>query len=365
MQLPNLTQLNNYRLLGRSGLRVSPLCLGTMTFGTDWSFGADREESRKMFDLYVERGGNFIDTANNYTNGTSEAFVGEFIAQNRDRLVLATKYSLNTHPGDPNAGGNHRKNLVQALEASLKRLKTDYIDIYWLHCWEFRTPIEEVMRALDDLVRAGKVLYLGISDTPAWKVAQANTIADLRGWTPFIAMQVEYNLIERTPERDLIPMAQELNISVLPWSPLAAGLLTGKHSKRPEMVGENSETDLNSGRVNWVAEKLDDRNTSIADVVQKIAQEIGRFPSGNAPRTPAQVALNWLLQKNSSIVPIIGARTLKQLEDNLGCLDFMLSPEQIDYLDSVSQIDLGFPHAFINSEMVKDLISGGTKIRPL
>ncbi|MEN9565976.1 MAG: hypothetical protein RLZZ69_1172 [Cyanobacteriota bacterium] len=370
MQLPNLTQLNNYRLLGRSGLRVSPLCLGTMTFGTDWSFGADREESRKMFDLYVERGGNFIDTANNYTNGTSETFVGEFIAQNRDRLVLATKYSLNTHPGDPNAGGNHRKNLVQALEASLKRLKTDYIDIYWLHCWEFRTPIEEVMRALDDLVRAGKVLYLGISDTPAWKVAQANTIADLRGWTPFVAMQVEYNLIERTPERDLIPMAQELNISVLPWSPLAAGLLTGKHSKRPEMAGENSGTDLDSGRVNWVAEKLDDRNTSIADVVQKIAQEIGRFPSGNpkglashrAPRSPAQVALNWLLQKNSSIVPIIGARTIKQLEDNLGCLDFVLSPEQMDYLDNVSQIDLGFPHAFINSEMVKDLISGGTQI---
>jgi aryl-alcohol dehydrogenase-like predicted oxidoreductase len=354
MQLPNLTQLNNYRLLGRSGLRVSPLCLGTMTFGTDWNFGADQEESRKMFDLYIERGGNFIDTANNYTNGTSETFVGEFIAQNRDRLVLATKYSLNTHPGDPNAGGNHRKNLVQALEASLKRLKTDYIDIYWLHCWEFRTPIEEVMRALDDLVRAGKVLYLGISDTPAWKVAQANTIADLRGWTPFVAMQVEYNLIERTPERDLIPMAQELNISVLPWSPLAAGLLTGKHSQRPEMVGENSGTDLDSGRVNWIAEKLDDRNTSIADVVQKIAQEIGR--------SPAQVALNWLLQKNSNIVPIIGARTLKQLEDNLGCLDFVLSPEQMDYLDNVSQIDLGFPHAFINSEMVKDLISGGTNI---
>jgi aryl-alcohol dehydrogenase-like predicted oxidoreductase len=354
MQLPNLTQLNNYRLLGRSGLRVSPLCLGTMTFGTDWNFGADREESRKMFNLYVERGGNFIDTANNYTNGTSESFVGEFIAQNREHLVLATKYSLNTHPGDPNAGGNHRKNLVQALEASLKRLQTDYIDIYWLHCWEFRTPIEEVMRALDDLVRAGKVLYLGISDTPAWKVAQGNTIADLRGWTPFVAMQLEYNLIERSPERDLIPMAQELNISVLPWSPLAAGLLTGKHSKRPEMVGENSETDVDSGRVSWVAEKLDDRNTSIANVVQKIAQEIGR--------SPAQVALNWLLQKDSSIVPIIGARTLKQLEDNLGCLDFLLSPEQMDYLDNVSQIDLGFPHAFINSEMVKDLISGGTKI---
>jgi aryl-alcohol dehydrogenase-like predicted oxidoreductase len=354
MQPPNLTKLNNYRLLGRSGLRVSPLCLGTMTFGTDWNFGADQEESRKIFDLYIERGGNFIDTANNYTNGTSESFLGEFIGQNRQHLVLATKYSLNTHPGDPNAGGNHRKNLVQALEASLKRLKTDYIDIYWLHCWDFLTPIEEVMRALDDLVRAGKVLYLGISDTPAWKVAQANTLADLRGWTPFVAMQVEYNLLERSPERDLIPMAQELNISVLPWSPLAGGLLTGKYSKRPEMASENSEETVGGGRGNWVTDKLDDRNTSIADVVQKIAQEIGR--------SPAQVALNWLLQKSSNILPIIGARTIKQLEDNLSCLDFVLSSEQMDYLDSVSQIDLGFPHAFINSDMVKDLISGGTKI---
>lgn len=353
MKLPNLTQLNNYRLLGRSGLRVSPLCLGTMTFGTDWNFGADREESRKIFDLYIERGGNFIDTANNYTNGTSESFLGEFIAQNREHLVLATKYSLNTHRGDPNAGGNHRKNLVQSLEASLQRLKTDYIDIYWLHCWDFLTPIEEVMRALDDLVRAGKVLYLGISDTPAWKVAQANTLADLRGWTPFVAMQVEYNLLERSPERDLIPMAQELDISVLPWSPLAGGLLTGKHNKPSQMAGEHPET-VDSGRGSWVTDKLDDRNIRIANVVQKIAQEIGR--------SPAQVALNWLLQKNSNILPIIGARTIKQLEDNLSCLDFVLSPEYMDYLDGVSQIDLGFPHAFINSDMVKDLISGGTNI---
>lgn len=349
MQLANLTQLNNYRLLGRSGLRVSPLCLGTMTFGTDWNFGANQEESRKIFDLYIERGGNFIDTANNYTNGTSETFLGEFIAQHREHLVLATKYSLNTHRGDPNAGGNHRKNLVQALEASLQRLKTDYIDIYWLHCWDFMTPIEEVMRALDDLVRAGKVLYLGISDTPAWKVAQANTIAHLRGLTPFVAMQVEYNLLERSPERDLIPMAQELDISVLPWSPLAGGLLTGKYSKN-----SGTDTDVDGGRGSWVTDKLDDRNTRIADVVQKIAQEIGR--------SPAQVALNWLLQKNSNIVPIIGARTIKQLEDNLSCLDFVLPPQYMDYLDGVSQIDLGFPHAFINSDMVKDLISGGTNI---
>lgn len=194
-----MQELNHFRLLGNSGLRVSPLCLGTMTFGTDWIIGADKAESRNMFDLYIERGGNFIDTANNYAKGTSETFLGEFIGDKREQLVLATNYSLNTRPGDPNAGGNHRKNLIQSVEASLKRLQTDYIDLYWLHCWEFRTPIEEVMRALDDLVRAGKILYLGISDTPAWKTAQANTLAKLSGWTPFVALQTEYNLSERTP----------------------------------------------------------------------------------------------------------------------------------------------------------------------
>lgn len=340
-----LTQLNCFRLLGNSGLRVSPLCLGTMTFGTDWGFGADKAESRKMFDLYIERGGNFIDTANNYTNGTSETFLGEFIGDKREQLVIATKYSLNTRPGDPNAGGNHRKNLIQSVEASLKRLRTDYIDLYWLHCWEFRTPIEEVMRALDDLVRAGKILYLGISDTPAWKIAQANTLAKLSGWTPFIALQTEYSLIERTPEKDLLPMARDFDIAIMPWSPLASGLLTGKHSK----------SDVDSGRGMLVANKLSDRNTTISQAVAKVAQEIDK--------SPAQVALNWLLQKPGTVIPIIGARTVKQLEDNLGCLDFTLASEQMGYLDLVSQIDLGFPHTFISSDMVKSLISGGTNIR--
>lgn len=340
-----LSQLNCFRLLGNSGLRVSPLCLGTMTFGTDWGFGADKAESRKMFDLYIERGGNFIDTANNYTNGTSETFLGEFIGDKREQLVIATKYSLNTRPGDPNAGGNHRKNLIQSVEASLKRLRTDYIDLYWLHCWEFRTPIEEVMRALDDLVRAGKILYLGISDTPAWKIAQANTLAKLSGWTPFIALQTEYSLIERTPEKDLLPMARDFDIAIMPWSPLASGLLTGKHSK----------SDVDSGRGMLVANKLSDRNTTISQAVAKVAQEIDK--------SPAQVALNWLLQKPGTVIPIIGARTVKQLEDNLGCLDFTLASEQMGYLDLVSQIDLGFPHTFISSDMVKSLISGGTNIR--
>lgn len=343
-----MQELNHFCLLGNSGLRVSPLCLGTMTFGTDWVIGADKAESRKMFDLYIERGGNFIDTANNYANGTSEAFLGEFIGNKREQLVLATKYSLNTRPGDPNAGGNHRKNLVQSVEASLKRLRTDYIDLYWLHCWEFRTPVEEVMRALDDLVRAGKILYLGISDTPAWKIAQANTIAKLSGWTPFVALQTEYNLIERTPEKDLLPMAREFAIAILPWSPLASGLLTGKHSK-------SQQSEVDSGRAMMVTDKLNDRNASILQAVDKIATEI--------EKSPAQIALNWLLQKPGTVIPIIGARTVKQLEDNLGCLDITLTSEQMAYLDLVSQIDLGFPHTFISSDMIKNLISGGTTIR--
>src|SRR5919199_5407511 len=243
MQSEKLTELNHYRLLGRSRLRVSPLCLGTMTFGTEAGWGADKQESQKVFDLYVDRGGNFIDTADAYTSGTSETYLGEFIQSRREQLVLATKYTCNTRQGDPNAGGNHRKNMIQSVEASLKRLKTDYIDLYWLHMWEFRTPVEEVMRAFDDLVRAGKVLYIGVSDTPAWKVSQANMLADLRGWTPLIGLQIEYSLVERTVERDLIPMARELNIGVVPWSPLGGGVLTGKYSRanQPE-AKDNLET---------------------------------------------------------------------------------------------------------------------------
>lgn len=214
------TSLESYRLLGRSGLRVSPLCLGTMTFGSDWGWGADRDDSRRIFDAYVDRGGNFIDTANNYTGGTSERLLGEFAEGKRERLVLATKYTLTTRPGDPNSGGNHRKSMVRSVEQSLARLKTDYIDLLYLHAWDETTPVEEIVRAMDDLVRAGKVLYVGISDTPAWQVARMQAIADLRGWSPLIALQIEYNLIERTVERDLIPMARELGMGVIPWSPL-------------------------------------------------------------------------------------------------------------------------------------------------
>ncbi len=209
-----------YKLLGKSGLRVSELCLGTMTFGEEWGWGASRDESSQVFDAFVEAGGNFIDTANGYTDGTSEKIVGEFIAKERERFVVATKYSfplhMNTNKGNPNGSGNHRKSMMQSLEGSLKRLNTDYVDLYWLHAWDFMTPIEEVMRAFDDMVRSGKVLYIGISDAPAWIVAQANTLAQCYGWTPFVALQVEYSLVERTPERDLLPMAKAFDLAVTP-----------------------------------------------------------------------------------------------------------------------------------------------------
>ena len=218
-----------YRLLGKSGLRVSELCLGTITFGEEMGWGAPKEESRKVYDAFLEAGGNFIDTANVYTNGTSETFLGEFIKGHRERLVLATKYSLSPPRNDPNAAGNHRRNMMQAVEASLRRLQTDYIDLYWLHIWDQLTPVEEVMRAFDDLVRQGKILYAGVSDMPAWIVAKANTLADLRDWTPFVGLQIECSLIERTPERELLPMASSLGLGVTAWSPLAGGVLTGKY----------------------------------------------------------------------------------------------------------------------------------------
>ncbi len=231
--------LDTYRLLGRSGLRVSPLALGAMTFGTESGWGADADESRQLFDMYVDRGGNFIDTANSYSDGSSERLVGEFARGRRDQLVLATKYSCWTRRGDPNSAGNHRKSMVASVEQSLERLQTDYIDLLYLHLWDAMTPVEEILRAFDDLVRSGKVLYVGISDTPAWQVSRMQVIAELRGWSPLVALQIEYSLIERTGERDLIPMAREMGLGVLPWSPLAKGVLTGKYS--PADIGNRDE----------------------------------------------------------------------------------------------------------------------------
>lgn len=335
-----------YKLLGPSGLRVSELCLGTMTFGEEWGWGAPQDECHKIFDAFAEAGGNFVDTANLYTNGSSERIVGDCVAKDRDRWVVATKYSLNTGNGEINAGGNHRKNMVQAVNASLKRMNLDYIDLLWLHAWDGTTPVEEVMRAFDDLVRQGKVLYIGISDTPAWIVSQANTLAMLRGWTPFIGLQIEYSLKERTPERDLLPMAQAFGLGVTAWSPLAGGLLTGKYNlptedkqdtrrlERPENAGTITEQDL-----------------KMADVVLQVADFL--------ERSPAQVALNWIRQKNRSMIPIIGARKLSQIEENLACLDFELSEDQLHKLDEVSAISLGFPHDFLQSPMVQDFAFGG------
>ncbi|MBD2624616.1 aldo/keto reductase [Microcystis flos-aquae FACHB-1344] len=332
-----------YKLLGNSGLRVSELCLGTMTFGEDWGWGSDKEESRAVFRAFAEAGGNFLDTANLYTNGTSETLVGEFVKGDREKWVIATKYSLNTRPGDVNACGNHRKNLFQAVEASLKRLGTDYIDLLWLHLWDSLTPIEEVMRAFDDLVRMGKVLYIGISDSPAWIVSQGNTLATLRGWTPFIGLQIEYSLKERTPERELLPMAKALNIGVTAWSPLGGGVLTGKYNQPNPVDGRLSMTDQPF--------QIFDRDLKIAETVLEIAREI--------EKSPAQVALNWLRNRTNAVIPIIGARKLSQLQDNLACVDFNLTGEQLQRLDNISAISLGFPHELLASQFVRDILLGG------
>jgi aryl-alcohol dehydrogenase-like predicted oxidoreductase len=305
-----------------------------MTFGEDWGWGASKDESKKIFDAFAQAGGNFIDSANHYTIGTSEKFVGEFIASDREHFVLATKYSLNARPTDPNGGGNHRKSTVQALDASLKRLQTDYIDLYWVHAPDDLTPVDEMMRALDDMVRSGKVLYVGVSDFAAWVIAQANTLTDLKGWSPFVALQTQYSLIERTSERELLPMAENLDLAVTAWGPLGAGVLTGKYKSKSGPKGTRL------GDTEWGAATLTDHNLKIAETVKSIAQQIGR--------TSSQVALNWVRQqKRGVIIPIFGARTLAQAQDNLGALDFTLTDEQLSKLDEVSKIELGFPHDFI------------------
>jgi aryl-alcohol dehydrogenase-like predicted oxidoreductase len=341
-----------YRLFGHSGLRVSELCLGAMTFGSDWGWGADHAQSRAMFDAYAEAGGTFIDTANHYTGGTSETYVGEFIRPERHRFVLATKYTLNAQPENPNAGGNHRKSLVQALEGSLRRLGTDYVDIYWVHAWDFLTPAEEIMRALDDQVRAGKVLYVGVSDAPAWAVARANTLAQFRGWTPFAGLQIQYSLVERTPERELLPMAAALNLAVAAWSPLGGGVLTGKYPP-----GQPRPTDTRFSTGGWGDTFLTERNLAVAEAVAAVARDLGR--------SPAQVALAWLRQRPGNVVvPILGARRLDQLKDNLGCLDLTLAEGHLARLEAVSQVALGFPHDFLASPMVRQLVHGTAKVDP-
>jgi aryl-alcohol dehydrogenase-like predicted oxidoreductase len=337
-----------YRLLGNSGLRVSEAALGTMTFGDAHGWGSEKDEARKVYDAFREAGGNFIDTANFYTNGTSESFLGEFIQGQRQSIVMATKYTLAAPGTDPNAAGNQRKNMMQSVEASLKRLRTDYIDLYWVHMWDQITPVEEVMRGLDDLVRAGKVLYVGISDAPAWWIAQANTLAHLRGWSPFIGLQIEYNLIERTVERELIPMAKALNLGLTAWSPLSNGVLTGKYHGHG-----SSEPGRMSVEMMKPFMPEPQRTDRIVTAIKTVSDQTGR--------SMAQVALAWLRNRSVPVIPIIGARKLSQLQDNLASVDLTLSADQLKTLDEASRIELGFPYGIYAREMTRAICYGGMR----
>ncbi|MCE6987997.1 aldo/keto reductase [Dyadobacter sp. CY323] len=329
----NTTNVNpqtmNYRVLGKCGLRVSEFCLGTMTFGTDWGWGADKVTSKQIFDAFVNAGGNFFDTANRYTNGTSEQWLGEFVKPDRHSHVIGTKYSLKDRAGDLNFSGNHRKNMIRSLEESLKRMDTDFIDILWLHSWDFTTSVEEVLRALDDLVRSGKVLHLGISNAPAWVISQANTTADWRGLNRFSAIQIEYSLIQRAPERDLLPMAEELGISVTAWGGLGNGVLTAKY-----LDGE-------TGRLRENSPRFSERNIRIATELKTLSEELNV--------TPSQIALAWIMQQRSTVIPVLGIRHEAQLQMNLASREVILTDEVFKRLDAVSAIELGYPHDLLAS----------------
>ena len=329
-----------YRLLGRSGLRVSEIALGTMTFGNEWGVGAEKEESAKIFDAYAAAGGNFIDTANRYTEGTSERYVGEFIHADRDHFVVATKYTLFDRKNDPNFSGNHRKNMMRSVNESLKRLNTDYIDLLWVHAWDFMTPVDEVLRGLNDLISSGKVQYIGISDTPAWVVSRANTMAELRGWVGFSALQVEYSLIQRTPERDLTPMAHEMGLAVTGWAPLAGGALSGKY-----LTG-------GQGRVPEVSIRRNERSTVIAQKVVEVAEKMGA--------TPAQVAVRWAMQQQFTSIPIVGSRKVEQITDCLGAAGIVIPDNLLAELNEVSKIEPGFPHDFLQGAAARSVIYGDT-----
>ncbi|HEY6035366.1 MAG TPA: aldo/keto reductase [Kofleriaceae bacterium] len=345
--------LDHYVTLGHSGLRVSPLCLGTMTFGEDWStpeqpWGSTVSDSVAILDRYLAKGGNFIDTANGYTKGHSEAIIGDHLGKHpakRDRVVIATKFVTNMYRGDPNGGGANRKAIIAQCEQSLRRLQTAYIDLYWMHAWDALTPIEETMRALDDLVRDGKVRFLGFSDCPAWKCAQAQTIAQFRGWAPLIALQIEHSLLERSVEADLLPMARELGLGVTPWAPLARGALSGKYTR-----ANHGKEKANRGE--RVTASLDDKTYAIVDAVVEIAKQL--------ETTPARVALAWVSARPGVTSPIIGARTIEQLDDNIAATDVKLAAEQITKLDALSAPKLPFPQNMLAVAPV--IMNGGTTV---
>lgn len=340
--------LDHYVTLGRSGLRVSPLCLGTMTFGEDFGWGSSVKDSQAIMDRFIERGGNFLDTANLYTKGHSEKIIGDHLTHDkgrRDRLVIATKFSANHYPGDPNGGGSSRKSIIAACEQSLRRLRTDYIDLYWLHNWDKHTPIDETMSALNDLVREGKVRYIGVSDTPAWKVTQAQMLAKFHGWAQFIGLQIEYSLLERTVEGELIPMALELGMGVTPWSPLKSGILSGKYTR--QNAGQ-----VQGSKRSWVGGAIPESTYDLIEELQRIAQEVGS--------TVARVSLAWVQGRPGVGSTIIGATSLQQLDDNLAALDVKLSPEQIERLNALTKPKLNFPAEFLG--MAGMIQAGGTVI---
>ncbi len=339
-----------YKILGRSGLRVSELCLGAMTFGEELGTGASAAVSREIYTRYRALGGNFIDTANIYTLGTSERWLAEFIAGEREHVVLASKYSMSTRHDDPNAGGNHRKNLVQALEASLLRLNTDYLDVYWVHGWDQTTRIDEVMRALDDQVRLGKILHIGASNMPAWLISQANTLAVERGWTPFTALQMHYNLVERSLEAEFFDLAAAQDMALTAWSPLAGGLLTGKFNRD---AGQKVAADARLNKASYGPAMLAEHRIRIAEGLSSLARIVGCEPSA--------LALAWLLQRpNGSVIPILGARTLAQFEANLRCVDIPLNSSQIAELDALNPPPPVYPASLFKTEFYQQMLHGNS-----
>ncbi len=336
-----------FRQLGHSGLKVSELCLGTMTFGEESGFGADEAECRRVFDAYLAAGGNFIDTANIYTGGTSERMLSRMIAAERARLVVATKFSMTTDAKDPNAGGNSRKNLQQSLDASLKRLGTDYVDLYWVHAWDAMTPLDELLRGLDDAVRAGKVLYTGFSNVPAWVVARAQTMAEVSGWSRFVALQLHYSLAERSVERELLGCAQALGLAVTAWSPLAGGVLSGKYAASAEARAAQPGRLTTTG---WGKGFLTERHLALAEAVRGVARDVGH--------TSSQVAVRWLLQRPGGVIPILGVRNAAQLDDLLGATAFTLDDAALATLEAASRIDLGYPMGLLNGVPGRRMVHG-------
>lgn len=341
-----MASLNEYRHLGRSGLRVSPLALGTMNFGAEW--GADEDASREMFDTYVDRGGNFVDTAGYYSAGESESMLGRFMLGRRDSIVVSTKYSLNA-PADVNAAGNSRKSMVKSVEQSLRRMQTDYIDLLFLHTWNDTAPEDEILRAFDDLVRQGKVLYTGLSNIPAWRAARLQTMAELQGWTRFASLQIEYSLLERTVEREFMPTALALGMGVLPWSPLSSGRLAGGYATGAVATGRRSA-------MLAAAYAVSPEVTRVADAVKAVADEIGVSSS--------QVALAWTMRNPAVTAPVIGPRTTEQLIDTIAALDVQLDQAQVDRLEEAAKLETLYPDRLLGFDFIQAGLSGGHKVLP-